>query len=269
MFILSTRYMNAKNSNNMLKIIYRIVICIALIGAIYMFFRPIKTTEIVVAEAQAPIATAVTTAVTPITPEYQLPATVDGMAPVISVIPTKKNVVFLTIDDGGFKDESVVKILAENHIKATLFLSKAFINNQPDFFVQLQQQGSIIEDHTLTHDTRMVKNQSYSQQKAEICGMSDYILEHYGHRPDLYRPPGGAYSNTMRKAAADCGIKAVVTWIATVNGGVMRYQIGNHLRPGDIVLMHFRPAFKQDINAFVNASKAAGLDIEVLENFIQ
>ena len=164
-----------------------------------------------------------------IIPDYKLPPIENGMAPVITNIPTEQKVVFLTIDDGAFKDQSVIDIIAQNHIKAALFLAKTFIDSNPYFFDKLILQGSVVEDHTLIHDTNMVTNQTYSQQKAEICGMSDYIYDHYDYRPILYRPPGGAYSDTMRKAAADCGMKAVVTWIAKANGGSMQYQIGNKL----------------------------------------
>ncbi len=199
------------------------------------------------------------------TPDFTLPPIVNGMAPVITNLPTKQKVVFLGIDDGAFKDPSVVDLMAKNNIKASLFLSKAFIANNPDFFKQITAQGSIVEDHTLGHDTRMVTTQGYQQQKNEICGMADYIEQHYGKRPTFFRPPGGAYSNTMRKAAVDCGMRAVVTWIAKANGGAMQYQIGNKLRPGDVVLMHFRPEFAQDMKAFVDAANAAGLHTELLE----
>jgi len=204
-----------------------------------------------------------------IAPDYSIPTETDGMAPVISTLPTKQNIVFLGIDDGAYKDQSVVDILKENHIKASLFLSKAFIASNPDFFKQLIDQGSVVEDHTLTHDTDMVNKEDYYQQKADICGMADYVELHYGHRPTLFRPPGGAYSDTMRRAAADCGMKAVVIWIAKANGGSMQYQIGDKLRPGDIVLLHFRPEFKQDIDAFVGELKASGLHTALLEDAIQ
>jgi peptidoglycan/xylan/chitin deacetylase (PgdA/CDA1 family) len=98
--------------------------------------------------------------------------------------------------------------------------------------------------------------------------MADYVQQQFGRRPIFFRPPGGAYSNTMRRAAADCGMKAVVTWIAKANGGSMQYQIGDHLRPGDVVLMHFRPEFKQDMQAFLDAMTVAGLHTELLENAV-
>lgn len=200
--------------------------------------------------------------------DYTIPPIQDGMAPIITNIPTSQSVVFLTIDDGAFKDQSVVDMIKQNSIKPSLFLAKTFIANNPDFFKQIVSLGALIEDHTINHDTNMVTTEDYDQQKAEICGMADYELEHYGRRPIFFRPPGGAYSSTMRRAAADCGMKAVVTWIAKANGGSMQYQIGNKLRPGDIVLMHFRPEFKQDMQAFIDAQNAAGLHTELLEDLV-
>jgi len=203
------------------------------------------------------------------TADYTIPPITDGLAPVISTIKTDQPIAFLGIDDGEFKDDSAINIMKNSNIKASLFLSKTFIVNSPDFFKQIISNGSIAENHTLTHDINMAKNQSYQQQKNEICGMADYELQQYGVRPTLYRPPGGAYTNIMRKAAADCGMKAVVTWIAKANGGSMQYQIGNKLRPGDIVLMHFRPEFAKDMKAFVDAETAAGLHTELIEDAIQ
>jgi len=220
----------------------------------------------VVKQDTAPIKELETPAPPVLAADYYLPSVEGGLAPVVYHMQTKENIVFLGIDDGAFKDQSVVDIMRQNHIKASMFLTKASIANNPDFFKQLVDQGSYAEDHTLSHDVNMVKDRDYEQQKAEICDMADYELAHYGRRPTLFRPPGGAYSDTMRQAAADCGMKAVVTWVAKANGGAMQYQVGNKLRPGDVVLMHFRPEFKADMKAFVDAMKAADLHTALLED---
>ena len=197
-------------------------------------------------------------------PDYRLPPTKGGLAPVITSIKTDQKVVFLGIDDGAFQDQSVVDIMKQNDIKASLFLAKSFVTNDPVVFHQLVENGAKVENHSLKHDTSMVKNMDYAQQKAEICGMSDYVEKTYGRRPVFFRPPGGAYNDTMRRAVADCGMKAIIHWIAKANGGSMQYQVGNGLRAGDVVLMHFRPEFKQDIEAFVQALDVAGLKTAML-----
>lgn len=192
---------------------------------------------------------------------------INGLAPVISKLNTKEPVVFLGIDDGIYQRAFELQLMKDNNIKASLFLTSRFIIDNPIFFKDFISAGSLIEDHTLDH--RLLTSLSYIEQKREICGEADKLTQLYGRRPVLFRPPGGSYNQDTRKAAADCGMRAVVLWIAKANGGSMQYQVGHGLRPGDIVLMHFRPEFQKDIQAFVDAEKAAGLHTELLENWLQ
>lgn len=216
-------------------------------------------------KAQALPAIASSTPLPDLIPNFTIPSAEDGMAPVLYRIPTDLPVVYLGIDDGAYKDQEVVDLLKENNIKASLFLADIFIQSDRDFFKKIIDNGSYVENHTTNHDTTM-STKSYDYQKNEICTMADTIQSVYGRRPTLFRPPGGSYTDTTRRAAHDCGMKAVVTWIAKANGGAMQYQIGNSLRPGDIVLMHFRPEFRQDLDAFLSAMHAAGLQTELLED---
>lgn len=202
---------------------------------------------------------------TALIPDYILPAASGGLAPVIWRIPTELPVVYLTIDDGANKTQEEVDLLKQHNLKATLFLAHTFIQSDPDFFKATIANGAIVENHSLNHDVNM-STKSYEYQKAEICGMADLIEQYYGRRPTLFRPPGGAYTDITRQAAHDCGMTAVVTWIAKANGGAMQYQVGSSLRPGDIVLMHFRPEFQKDLTAFLQAMDAAGLQTELLED---
>lgn len=202
-----------------------------------------------------------------VVPDVHLPAVVGGVAPLVYRVATTQKVVFLGIDDGAYKDPEVIDLLKQNNIKASLYLSDLFIHSNPDFFKQVIATGSVVEDHSVSHDINMSKA-SLEYQKKEICGMADLDEKYYGHRPIFFRPPGGAYTLTTQQAAAACGMKAVVTWIAKANGGAMQYQVGNGLRAGDVVLMHFRPEFKQDLKAFVDAETAAGLHTELLEDWL-
>jgi peptidoglycan/xylan/chitin deacetylase (PgdA/CDA1 family) len=177
-------------------------------------------------------------------------------------------VVFLTIDDGVTKTPQMPALMADSDLPATLFLTRDFITDNPGFFKSFHAQGSLIENHTVSHNINMATQMSYAQQLTEITAMQDYAQQQFQRRPTLFRPPGGAYSNTMRKAVADAGLKAIITWEAKANAGHMDYQVGNTLRPGDIVLMHFRPEFAADLAAFRQAQVAAGLEVVLLEDFL-
>lgn len=225
------------------------------------------------ATAAPPVPSASPTANAPptksaIAPDFSLPPIEDGMVPVLTKIPTAQKVVFLTIDDGGAKLPEDVALLRANKIKASLFLAKMFIANDPDYFKQFLTDGSKIENHTMSHQLNFIKL-GYQEQKNEICKMADFEEQTYGRRPVFFRPPGGPYTNAIRKAAAECGMKAIVTWEAKANAGRVDYQVGQVLRPGDIVLMHFRPEFAQDFQAFLDAKNAAGLEVVLLEDFLK
>lgn len=201
-------------------------------------------------------------------PDYQLPPVVGGLAPVITRIPTQHPVVFLTIDDGNIKTPESVKLMTEYDYPASLFLTKDTIADNPGFFKAFHAQGSLVENHTVSHNINMVRQWGYQQQLNDIAGMQEYAFQQYGRRPALFRPPGGAYSTVMRQAVAAAGLKAIVTWEAKANAGKMDYQVGNSLRPGDIVLMHFRAEFAADLAAFRAAQLAAGLEVVLLEDFL-
>lgn len=201
-------------------------------------------------------------------PDYALPPVRNGLVPVITRIPTERPVVFLTIDDGVAKTPEMVRLMTEYDYAASIFLTRDFVRDDPGFFKQFAAQGSLVENHTVSHNVNMVRQLGHGQQLAEIAGMQDYALEQFGRRPTLFRPPGGAYSDSLRRAAAEAGIKAIVTWEAKANAGRMDYQYGNALRPGDIVLMHFRPEFAADLGAFRAAHLAAGLEVVLLEDFL-
>lgn len=193
---------------------------------------------------------------------------ISGGAPLTYRIETDQPVVFLTIDDGVTKDPSFAEYLNIYNLKASLFLYENTVLSNPDYFREFTKSGSLIENHTVSHNLRMTNVMNYEQQRAEICGMADYVQATYGRRPVFFRPPGGAYNANTFLAANDCGMKAVVTWVATINNGQLQYQVGDKLRAGDIVLMHFRDDFKADIDAFVRAADAAGLQTDLLENWL-
>lgn len=204
----------------------------------------------------------------PFEPDFTLPPIQGGLAPVITRIPTKHPVVFLTIDDGLVKSPESVRLLKENGYPATLFLTSNTVRDNPAFFKAFMAQGSLVENHTVSHNVNMTTQWGYQRQLDDIAGMQDFAVQQYGRKPTLFRPPGGAYSIAMRQAVAAAGLKAIITWEAKANAGRMDYQYGNSLRPGDIVLMHFRAEFAADFEAFRSAQVAAGLEVVLLEDFL-
>ncbi|MFJ9429152.1 polysaccharide deacetylase family protein [Streptomyces sp. NPDC101490] len=162
-----------------------------------------------------------------------------GPVPVISDIPTKDRIVFLTIDDGAEKDPAFVTMMKELKVPFTMFLTDAAIRNDYAYFRPLVAQGHGLANHTLTHPN--LRTLSPEAQRREICDQQTKLTGRYGTAPRLFRPPYGNWNEATRTAAGQCGIDAIVLWRESMQITNMQYQRGDRkLHPGDIVLAHFR-----------------------------
>jgi peptidoglycan/xylan/chitin deacetylase (PgdA/CDA1 family) len=189
-----------------------------------------------------------------------------GLAPLVSRVKTTDPVVFLTIDDGMVRDPRVPQFLAEHNIPVTLFLNEGPVKADPAYFAQFAAMGAPIESHTRTHPN--LTGMGLSAQKAQICGMADVIDQKIGPHGHLFRPPFGAYDDTTRRAAAQCGANAVITWRAALNDGMVQLQQGDRLQPGDIILSHFRPDLYDNLVELWNRTQEWGLSFAALEAYL-
>jgi peptidoglycan/xylan/chitin deacetylase (PgdA/CDA1 family) len=178
------------------------------------------------------------------------------LPPVISHIPVRSRIVFITIDDGWEKDAGFVRLIRERRIPLTLFLANMAIKKDYGYFRELQRAGALIEDHTMTHP--YMPKLPYARQKAEICGAADIYAREYGSRPTLFRAPYGATGHDTLRAARDCGMKAVFFWREVVSNGQIAYQVPGRLHPGDILLVHFNPNMTADFKRLLHTIHRQG-----------
>jgi peptidoglycan/xylan/chitin deacetylase (PgdA/CDA1 family) len=196
------------------------------------------------------------------------PAPKIGPAKLIYKVETGDPVVFLTIDDGAHRDPAMTDILKRNGIRATFFLTQSFVQQDPDFFRKLRDDtGSMIENHTATHTN--LKGRPAVDQDAEVGPVSDHFTEWFGARPTLFRAPYGNSDDTTLQVAGEAGCKYVVNWGSEVNDGKVGFSGPHEFRPGSIVLMHFRPTFEADVNAFMAQARLNGLTPALLTDYLK
>jgi peptidoglycan/xylan/chitin deacetylase (PgdA/CDA1 family) len=186
---------------------------------------------------------------------------------VIYKIATKKPVVFLTMDDGDVKKPEALKYILDNKLNPTLFLTDSIIKNDYDYFKAYQSAGIQIQNHTLEHP--ILTKLNLAQQKAEICGQRDKLKSIFQADARLFRPPYGEFNAITKDASFACGAPFLIHWSAKVNNGVVEYQQGNKLLPGDIVLMHFRPRIMDDLKAFKDEVAKQGLTPALLGDWVR
>ncbi|MFF4798146.1 polysaccharide deacetylase family protein [Streptomyces sp. NPDC001351] len=195
-----------------------------------------------------------------------------GLPPVVSRIRTHDKVVFLTYDDGAEKDPRFVDLVRELRLPVSMFLTDSVAGPGYGHFARLRSVGASIQNHTLDHPA--LRGLSYARQRAEICGQQDRLGSRFGSRPRLFRPPYGTYDTTTRRAAADCGIAALVLWrVSMTAGGELTYRRGAHrLRPGDIVALDPDEdsglTLKERTVRLLRRVQEAGLTVGRLEDYV-
>ncbi|MEU4009590.1 polysaccharide deacetylase family protein [Streptomyces pseudogriseolus] len=157
------------------------------------------------------------------------------LPPVVDHVTTDEPVVFLTYDDGAERDPRFIDLVRERGLPVGMFLTDSVTGPGYGHFARLRAVGATLQNHTLDHPA--LPGLPLAAQRAQICGQQRKLAARFGVRPRLFRPPYGRYDTATLRAAAECGIAAVVLWRVTLEpDGHLTYHHGpHHLIPGDII----------------------------------
>lgn len=205
----------------------------------------------------------------PTAPPSTAPPTTQALPPaqVVSRITTTDPVVFITIDDGWYTPSEPMAKLMSGTVPVTTFLLAQVLDKDPETWKGMAKASGSIENHSISHPA--FAKLSLQQQQDQICTTSEDIAAKVGYFPTMFRPPYGSMNANTTVAAGNCGIKYVVKWGASVNKGKVAFASGEALRPGDIVLMHYRPELAEDLAAALTAAQAAGLKPALLTDYLK
>ncbi|MGK5693587.1 polysaccharide deacetylase family protein [Streptomyces sp. URMC 128] len=195
-----------------------------------------------------------------------------GLPPVLDHVRTRDRVVFLTYDDGAERDPRFVTLVRERRLPVSMFLTDSVVGPGYGHFARLRAVGASIQNHTLDHPA--LRGLPYAGQRAEICGQQHKLRSRFGIRPRLFRPPYGTYDTTTLRAAADCGIRAIVLWRASLNpDGTLTYTRGKPaLRPGDVISVPSGESasltLTEQTERLLREIEGRGLRVGRLENYV-
>lgn len=164
---------------------------------------------------------------------------------VISRVYTSEKLVALTFDDGsdGTNIPAILKILNDNHVKATFFLTGNAATKHPAKIKSIVANGHVIGNHSYWHPyfTKI----TVTRMKAELNKTEAFIKNLTGKTTKPYfRPPYGAYNSTVLQTVGSIGYTKTIMWtIDTIDwDGRSAYRIYtkvfNNIVPGAIILMH-------------------------------
>jgi peptidoglycan/xylan/chitin deacetylase (PgdA/CDA1 family) len=183
---------------------------------------------------------------------------------VITRVPTKDKVVFITIDDGFTPTPELARIIRTRKVPITTFAMPRLVKRNIDWF--RAQSRMTFENHTINHSSLTffgIKRQRY-----EICGANNQIKRIMGDRPQLFRPPGGNWTPRTLKALAKCNIKYLVMWSGIAEKGRLRIPDGK-LQRGDIILMHYIPSAAPTLELLLDQMERQGLKPALLRDYLK
>ncbi|MBV6703390.1 polysaccharide deacetylase family protein [Kitasatospora aureofaciens] len=197
---------------------------------------------------------------------------VDGPAPAPAVpagsVPTTDKVVFFTVDDGWQRTPEAEKFIADHHLPITAFPLPMPAGTDPGFFQRVTAvPGSSIQDHSVSHSD--LSKLTLEQQQVEICDARDALTRLFGTAPVVFRPPYFAWNADTLQAAANCGIRTVLTADADFSWGASNIWHPGTLQPGDVVLMHWANTLATDLPRALAAADAAGLKPAGLVDYLR
>lgn len=167
---------------------------------------------------------------------------------------TSEKTVCLTFDDGP--DEvitpHILNILRRYHVKASFFCVGNKLDQHPDIVQRAYQDGHLVLSHSWSHQQfNLMERQEI---KSEIQLTEDKIYELIGQRPVFIRPPFGEIDGRVADIIKSRGGKVILWSIDTLDWsqrekGNIVHNVTEHIRPGDIILMHCNGDKTETVNA--------------------
>jgi peptidoglycan/xylan/chitin deacetylase (PgdA/CDA1 family) len=182
-----------------------------------------------------------------------------------------KKEILLTFD-GGSNDNSaanILKVLSENNIKATVFLTGEYVKKYPERAKQLVAEGHTVCNHTYSHPH--LTTYSFNEKQATLPGVTkEMVMNQLQKAEDLFqsitgksfapywRAPFGEKNSQILEWAYEAGYRHVfwtpkldtLDWVADKNSPLFREpkqilrnilsqtEKGDGFLDGGVVLMH-------------------------------
>ena len=122
-----------------------------------------------------------------------------------SALPTRAEApkMALTFDDGPHPvyTPKILDILKENNIRATFFLIGENAEKHPEIVRRIIAEGHEIGNHTYSHPHLQKINEK--QLTKELKKTEDLLLDKFGYRPVLFRPPEGFCCAAVKNCASN------------------------------------------------------------------
>ena len=163
----------------------------------------------------------------------------------IYCVDTEEKKVALSFDAAwGAEDfPRIMEILDKHNVKVTFFMTGGWVDDNPECVKELIKKGHDLGNHSQHHyDMTTISKQ---EQQKELTEVHEKVKELTGYEMFLFRPPYGAYDNSVITTAYDLDYYPIQWSVDSLDWkdyGVdsIISTVCNHkaLEPGAIILCH-------------------------------
>lgn len=189
---------------------------------------------------------------------------------------TSEKVIYLTFDEGyenGYTP-SILDTLKANNVKATFFLTKPFIESEPELSKRIVAEGHIAGNHTVNHPS--MPDKTDEELVYEIEENARYFKEVTGYEMGhVLRPPEGKFSARTLDITNKLGYKTIFWSLAYLDwnpdnqpGKEAAYQhVMDNYHNGGIFLLHaVSQSNAEALDDIIKSLKNEGYTFDSLDN---
>ncbi|MGI6562833.1 MAG: delta-lactam-biosynthetic de-N-acetylase [Clostridia bacterium] len=186
---------------------------------------------------------------------------------------TDEKVLYLTFDEGyemGYT-ASILDTLKKHDVKAVFFITGYYLDKNQDLVDRMVNEGHIVGNHSVSHPSfpDIDNDKIYD----ELYNLDKKMVERYGFRTRLFRPPSGEYSERTLMITDMLGYKTVFWSFAyddwytdKIRGANYAYEkVMSNIHNGAVLLLH---AVSKDnaeaLDSIITACKEKGYTFKLL-----
>ena len=189
--------------------------------------------------------------------------------------PNEKKI-YLTFDEGyenGYTSK-ILDVLKAKNVKAAFFVTKPYIESDPELVKRMVAEGHIVGNHSVKHLSSPTL--SDSQLKNELTETAQAFENVTGQAmPKVFRPPMGEYSERTLAVTSNMGYKTIFwsfaykDWITTAQPGkdVAYNTVMSKYHNGAVLLLHaVSKSNTEALGDIIDSLRAKGYTFDTLNN---
>ncbi|RAP29919.1 hypothetical protein DID78_03015 [Candidatus Marinamargulisbacteria bacterium SCGC AG-343-D04] len=198
-----------------------------------------------------------------------------GLPFVLHHVPTTKNVVALTFDDGPnkYSTNKILDTLKKNQIHASFFLIAKQVEKYPQISQNILKANHTVGNHSFAHQRYDSTNKTILLK--DIAKSQLIFHKHLKMLPDYFRPPYGQWNkknNSLFKHHFTHILKWNIDpedWKKSKSEKAIISDILKHLKPGGIIVLHDNKKTAQFLPKLIKKIRSKGYSCVSIDEMLR